>query len=129
VGESLDLPANAVHATVLESSPGRVIARATLGQMSGQRALRLQGDTARPGPALPGEDAGQGDRGRAGDEAETGMRTTPAKVTPPAELPPQDQRVDPAAGLPDLSEFEIEDAPGDDTGDPGATPLIGMDLD
>jgi flagellar motor switch protein FliM len=43
VGDALNLPAAAFHDAVLEAAPGRVVARAVLGQMSGQRALRLRG--------------------------------------------------------------------------------------
>lgn len=95
-GEVLHLPAGVLSDTRLESVTGREVARATLGQIRGQRALRLHG----------------GMSSRAGATGEDSATKTPAgdaPVAPPESAPAQVDRVDPGAGLPDLSEFDLPD--------------------
>lgn len=107
-GEVLALPAGVLNAARLEAVPGRAVARATLGQIRGQRALRLHG-------------TGQGAVTPGGEGMGEATARPPVPDTPVA--PPVPARIDPAAGLPDLSEFgPPEDAAGDDPPAAGAVP-------
>lgn len=96
-GQVLQLSAGVLNTTALEVAPGRVVARAVLGQMSGQRALRLRDVAARMG-AVP-----------AADEARKGGHPRPVTPAPPG-LPAMSQnalaRVDPGEGLLDLPDFD-----------------------
>ncbi len=112
VGDVLRLPAGVLQDTQLEAAPGRRVARAVLGQMSGQRALRLRGLSARaeiralandPAPAAGATDAPES------PQVTIDMPAEPPKPAPMDDLP----KVDPGEGLPDLSEFGF----GDDAGD------------
>jgi len=116
-GQVLPLPAGVLTATALEVAPGRVVARAVLGQMSGQRALRLRGVSARPGvPPAPDAD-GSAPRPRAGAPL-----SLPAMPSPPAPV----ARVDPGEGLPEYDDFDLH-ADGD-FGQTGAPPGFDMAL-
>lgn len=113
-GQVLMLPAGVLGATTLEVSPGRTVARAMLGQMSGQRALRLRGLTARPGGQVAvsplSEEEAAATRPRA---------TASATRTLPSTIPTAQARVDPGEGLPDLTDFELSGGGGIGSADAG----------
>lgn len=108
VGDTVPLPAGVLRRTRLESAPNRLVARAVLGQMRGQRALRLYGVSGGK-PVDPPEDA-------VADRAAT------------VPEPPATARVDPAEGLASLENLEPEEPAGhDQPGQPGADiPAIGF---
>lgn len=102
-GHVFTLAAGALGNAQLEALDGRCVARVYLGQMAGQRAVRLRGlsqEGARA--ALPAAEAAQ-------DAAHKPAEPTdkaPAQLTSPE---PVTEPVDPAEGLPDLSEFGFEE--------------------
>ena len=132
-GEVLKLPPGVLSSTAIEVAPGRIVARATLGQMSGQRALRLRAALPRHSlSALPGDDRDDG-ADAADLPVSDGPRAAPAPPGPGPLPDPTPVQIDPAEGLPDLTDFAMpmEGAFGEGAEDPADMPSfpIAGDLD
>ncbi|MCM2560906.1 FliM/FliN family flagellar motor switch protein [Lutimaribacter sp. EGI FJ00015] len=114
-GDVLPLSAGVLRDTRLEATPGKTVARGVLGQMSGQRALRLHG--------LPPSNALKA-LGREGMTDAPDDAPSPAPWAPDTHARDPGGRIDPAEGMPDLSEFGLDAEPGaGDTVSDGAADL------
>lgn len=100
-GQVFELEPGVLAKAQLETSDGRCVARVFLGQMAGQRAVRLRGVPQEGGRvSVPAAEPAQ-------DAAPKPAKTEPAKLAPPEPAP---DLVDPAEGLPDLSVFGFDEA-------------------